>query len=201
MRSISRRWIALVAVIAGAGVFVGALAAGQLGGLRDPDDLAAVLDEGAFVRVAELRGEAGGPDRAVYVSVARGLLCLFDAPVANPRAGGGGCNRADDPLGGAELFASLGYDGGPSTRSVTDARLIGLVSGEVASVRLEMSDGTSRSLLLGRTPAVSLAAGSLRAFAYRFRPSDLRRGIGPVAVVALDRSGEEVGRQATGFHD
>lgn len=199
MRSISLRWTALIAVVIGAGVFAGALAAGQLGGLRDPSDLDAVLEDGALVRVADLEKRAGHVDRGVYVSAANGLLCVFDAPTSNPRFGGGGCNSADDPLGGRELTASLGYEGGPAADSVTDARLIGLVSSNVDSVRVEMSDGTYRSLPLRRGAAVSLAAGSLRVFGYRFKPSDLRHGIGPTAVVALDDEGEEIGRQPTGF--
>jgi hypothetical protein len=199
MRSISLRWIALIVVVVGAGVFAGALAAGQLGGLRDPSDLDAVLGEGALVRVADLERRAGHVDRGVYLSAAKGLVCLFDAPTSNPRFGGGGCNSADDPLGGRELSASLGYEGGPAAESVTDARLIGLVSSSVGSVRVEMTDGTYRSIPLRRGAAVSLPAGSLRVFGYRFKPSDLRQGIGPTAVVALDDEGAEIGRQPTGF--
>lgn len=199
MRSISLRWTALIAVVIGAGVFAGALAAGQLGGFRDPSDLEAVLEEGALVRVADLETRAGHVDRGVYLSAANGLLCLFDAPTSNPQFGGGGCNSADDPLGGRQLSASLGYDGGPAAESVTDARLIGLVSSKVASVHAEMSDGTRRTIPLRRGAAVSLASGSLRLFGYRVKPSDLRKGIGPTAVVALDDTGAEIDRQPTGF--
>ncbi len=33
----------------------------------------------------------------------------------------------------------------------------------------------------------------------RFKKADLRRGIAPVAVVALDKAGQEIDRQPTGF--
>jgi hypothetical protein len=124
---------------------------------------------------------------------------LWDAPSTGGRVKQGGCNSIDDPLGGQKLSASFSYQGGPAAAQVSDARLIGLVSLDVTSVRLLMSDGTLRNIPMRRTPAVSSSAGTFRAFAYRLRNSDLKRGIGPTAVLALDSSDNEIDRQETGF--
>jgi len=126
-----------------------------------------------------------------------GQFCLSDAPLDAPRAGGGGCNPADDPLGGSPVSASIAYDGGPAIDAVHDARLIGLAAANVHTVRIVMSDGSSRAVGL-RKVTVGGDPG-LQVFGFRVRKADLRRAIGPVAVVALDASGDELGRQITGI--
>jgi hypothetical protein len=44
-----------------------------------------------------------------------------------------------------------------------------------------------------------LGSMEVKAFGYRVRVLDLRKRVGPAAVVALDASGAETARQATGF--
>jgi hypothetical protein len=44
-----------------------------------------------------------------------------------------------------------------------------------------------------------LGTYEFQAFGYRMRRSDLRLGLEPVAVVALDSAGSEIARQTTGF--
>ncbi len=178
----------------------GGVVAGQFGGLEDPDDLAAAMREASVVRVAEVEASSGLPSRGVFVqTTADGLLCLFEAPSATSADRRGGCNDIEDPLGGAELSTSLSYEGGPSTTRVTDARLIGLVARQVASVQVLMSDGTRRPVPVRRPLAVATAMDAFRAFGYRFAPSDFAQGVEPAAVLALDSAGREIDRQTTGF--
>ena len=101
-----------------------------------------------------------------------------------------------DPLGGSVLSASLAYEGGPSVPSVRDARIVGLAAPNVAAIELVMSDGSTRSL---KSRHVSVGSRAYTAFGYRVKASDLRKGVGPTAVVALDADGSELGRQATGI--
>ena len=161
------------------------------------DELNAALADGVPTQIADIGAADGLPARGVFAQVtSTGHLCLFDAPLDTPKMGGGGCNSADDPLGGQHLSVSLAYDGGPSLEAVRDARLIGLATERVASLRVLMTDGS------WRTPKLKNAwvgADTFKAFGYRFKRSDLKRGVGPTAVVALDASGAEIGRQGTGI--
>ena len=195
-----RHWAVLGLGILVAAVLAGGVIASQFGGPNDPEQLISAMDEGPLVRVAGIDSVGSLPSRGVFVqTTSAGQFCLWDAPAGGGIQRRGGCNSLDDPLGGSELSASLSYEGGPEAKQVTDARLIGLVSVDVDSAHVLMSDGTRRSLPLKRDTAVASAAGRFRAFGYRFRPSDFRRGVGPVRVVALDSSGNEIDRQATGF--
>ncbi len=174
--------------------------AAQFRGLEDPETFIAAVRDDPVIRVADFAGASDVPNRGVFVqATSTGYLCLWDAPSASSRQRQGGCDRIDDPLGGRKLSASLSYDGGPEANQVSDARLIGLVAMDVASSQVLMSDGTRREIPLKRAAAVATAAGSFRAFGYRFRAIDLKRGIGPKAVLALDAAGKEIDRQTTGF--
>jgi hypothetical protein len=196
---VARRWILLVTGVVAGGILASAVVAARFAG-GEHENLMAASAEEPVVRVAEFEPSAGLPARGVFVqSTSTGHLCLWDAPVANPRARQGGCNRSDDPLGGRKMFISLSYEGGPAVEHVSDARLIGLVGREVASVQVLMTNGSVRTVPLKRAVAVSTAAGSFRAFGYRFTAADLRRHLGPTAVLALDASGRELERQTTGF--
>jgi len=84
---------------------------------------------------------------------------------------------------------SLAYDGGPNVEGVADARIIGVVTDEVARVEVVNS--------AGRAHRVAITAD--RGFAYVVPPGELKRGIGPVAVVAFDSEGQVLDRQATGI--
>ena len=191
------RWLLVSAILVlSAAVVVGSVVAGQF---RAPDAAAYErdLETGSVIRVAEIAAVDGLPARGVFVQETDdGLLCLWDAPTATSPERGGGCNPGDDPLGGSPISASLAYEGGPTVESVRDARISGLAAPRVASVRTLMSDGTFRSIKLKRSLVGSL---ELHAFGYRIRRADLRRGIGPTAIVAYDDTGAEVGRQTTGI--
>jgi hypothetical protein len=196
---VARKWILLVTGVVAGGILASAVVAARFAG-GEHENLMAASAEEPVVRVAEFEPSAGLPARGVFVqSTSTGHLCLWDAPVASPRARQGGCNRSDDPLGGRKMFISLSYEGGPAAEQVSDARLIGLVGREVASVQVLMTNGSVRTVPLKRAVAVSSAAGSFRAFGYRFTAADLKRHLGPTAVLALDASGRELERQTTGF--
>lgn len=200
MRRDTRLAVVALVVLVSTVILAGGIAAGRLAGFDDPDELTSAIGEGVVVRIADIEASGGQPGRGVFVqSTSTGHLCLWDAPSASSPQRGGGCNYADDPLGGRALSASLSYEGGPGIRKVTDARLIGLVSEDVASVELLMSDGTRRSVPMRHNAAVGSPGGSFRVFGYRVRATDLRHGIGPTAVLALDVRGAEIDRQATGL--
>lgn len=193
-----RRWWLLVAALAAGGAFAGAVIASQFGGRGSgPEELQAAIRTDPLVKVAEIPAEGALSKRGVFVQpTSAGFVCLWDAPNATFRARQGGCNDEDDPFNGQKLFVSLAYEGGPAVAEVEDARLIGLVPPEVAGVDVLMSDGTRRAMPLRN---VSVRGTAYRAFGYRFKRVDLRAGVAPTAVVALDTAGREIDRQATGF--
>src|SRR5262245_60112208 len=184
---------ALVAVAAS--VLVAGVVGAGFDWSRSSDELDAALAEGQPRQIAEIAASDGMPARGVFVQLtSTGHFCLSDAPIEHPSMGGGGCNPADDPLGGQHLSVSLAYDGGPALAAVRDARLIGLATDSATSLRVLMTDGSWRTVKLKKA---SVGADSFKAFGYRFKRSDLKNGIGPNAVVAYDASGVEIGRQAT----
>jgi len=154
---------------------------------------------GKRMTVARFDSVQGAGDRVVVVErTPDGYLCLWDSPDTAAEEGTGGCNPVDDPLGGRKLFASITYDGGPSIATVHDARLSGLAAVDVDQVVVAMSDGSTRRVNLARPSTRAVAGADYRSFAYRVHEHDLRRGVTPVAVVALGASGVEIDRQATG---
>jgi hypothetical protein len=197
-RRFARRSLLLLAGAIAGGVFAGAVVAGRFADVP-PERLEASLRDAPLVKVADIAAQRGHAARAVFVQASRDFVCLWDAPSVSSPARQGGCNSAEDPLGGRNLTVSLAYDGGPTPQPVSDARLIGLASLEVASVQVLMNDGTRRDIPLRRTPALSGSLGPLRAFGYRFRPSDLRDGLGPTKVLAFDAAGRQIGEQPTGW--
>jgi hypothetical protein len=199
MKRRTKRGLAVGAVGLVALATAGAILGSQLGSSAPPDIAALdkAIQAAPMTQVADIPAATGQPERGVFVQVtSTGEVCLWDAASATSRGRMGGCDDASDPLGGSTISASLAYDGGPATTDVKDARLIGLVDASVAQVRVLMSDGSYRSVKLRGS---TIQGKSYGVFGYRIRHSDLRSGIGPVAVVASDKAGEEVGRQATGF--
>jgi hypothetical protein len=191
------RWLAVTAgVIVSAGALAGGVIAGRLGWTDDAASLDAALAEAPAASLLEIPSADGLPARGVFAQVTAGHVCLSDAPLDSPLMGGGGCNPADDPLGGQAFSASLAYDGGPAVQDVKDARIVGLTSLDVASMRVLMSDGTSRQIKLKKA---KVGSDEFRAYGHRFKKVDLRRGVGPTAVVAFDAAGNEIDRQATGI--
>ena len=190
------RWLVLVIGVVTAGVVAGAVVAAR----HDdgiPADLETALRSEPLVQVAGIPAENGLERRGVFVQrTSAGFTCVWDAPSATSLARQGGCNRTDDPFAGRELFVSLAYDGGPAVAGIKDARLVGLAAPEVVEIQVLMSDGTRRFVRLRKA---SLAGAEHQAFGYRFKSADLRKDVTPKAVIALDRNGEEIDRQATGF--
>ncbi|MGH3136123.1 MAG: hypothetical protein ACRDPV_06490 [Gaiellaceae bacterium] len=197
VRMTRRRWaiVASISTVAAA-ILASSVVAGQFRG-ADPEAFHAGLATGEITRVADIAAGDGLPGRGVFVQTTdTGQFCLWDAPSASSQQRQGGCNSVDDPLGGSALSASLAYQGGPAVEDVQDARLIGLVSREVATVLVLMSDGTQREVRLRKA---MLGSYEYRAFGYRFKKSDLRGGVGPTAVIARAAAGTEIARQSTGI--
>lgn len=191
---INRRALALVVGVLLSGAAATAVVAAQF---DDGGDLAKAIEEAPLTRVADIPAADGAPALGVYVQLTEtGHVCVWGAPSATSRRRGGGCNALDDPLNGEAVSAMLSYDGGPGIPKVSSATLFGLALADVASVQIVMTDGTRRAV---RLKPASIGSGDFRAFGYRFSKADLRKGIGPATVVALDASGAEVGRQPTGF--
>jgi hypothetical protein len=192
----TRKVVVVAAVAIAAAVLVGGVVAAGFDWSRSAEEMKASLARTQPVKVAEIPAADGIAARGVFAQItSTGLFCLTDAPLDAPLGGGGGCNAADDPLGGSAVSASLAYDGGPAIEAVKDARLIGLAAADVASVRMLMSDGSTRVVKLEK----AVVGDHLQVFGYRVRTSDLRKAIGPVAIVAYDAKGGELGRQTTGI--
>lgn len=192
-----RTLLALAVAVAG-GTLVGTVVA-QRGdpGPADIGAMQAAIERAKLTRVADIAPQDGQPARGVFVQeLNTGHLCIWDVVSAASNAPQGGCNSIDDPLGDSGVSANLAYDGGPSIETVSDARLSGLASTEAEVVAVLMNDGSERRVRLRRA---SLRVGDFVAFGYRFKRSDLRDGIGPVAVIARDADGDEIGRQSTGI--
>lgn len=184
--------IALTAIVTAGGVIAASPEAPP-----DLDALDAAVERDAMIRAAEIPATDRLAARGVYLQLtSTGHFCLWDAPAVGSTRRQGGCNPAGDPLAGRPMSISFAYEGGPNARTVTDARLIGVVTAEVARVSVEMSDGTRRRVALRPT---RVGGTDYRAFGYRLRGSDLRDGVGPVAVLAFDQDGREIDRQSTGF--
>lgn len=191
------RVVVVVVVAVASAVLAAGVVAGSFDWARSSGDLEASLTESPPTEVAEIPAAEGLPARGVFAQVtSTGHFCLTDAPLDAPLTGGGGCNAADDPLGGSVISVSLAYDGGPAIEAVKDARVIGLAAASVATVWVVMSDESTRAVKLR---ASTVGDRGLQVFGFRVRKSDLKKGIGPVAVVALDENGTEIGRQTTGI--
>lgn len=197
VRMTRRRWAIVASISALATAIVASsVVAGQFRN-PDPEAFHAGLATGEIARVADIAAGDGLPGRGVFVQATdTGQICLWDSPSASSQQRQGGCNSVDDPLGGSALSASLAYDGGPAVEDVRDARLIGLASRDVATVQVLMSDGTQREMRLRKA---MLESDEYRAFGYRFKRSDLRGGVGPIAVIARAATGDEIARQSTGI--
>ncbi len=190
----TRRWIVGGIGLLAAGALASAVVASRF---DDGSELSAAIGDAPLTRVADVAAADGASARGVFVQqTATGHLCVWEAPSATSRERGGGCNTADDPLNGRAISFTLSFDGGPAIESVTAATVFGLASDDVARASVAMSDGSVRQI---RLRLASVGGHEFRAFGFRFRRADLRRGIGPVAIVAFDAHGEEIDRQTTGI--
>jgi hypothetical protein len=187
--------VVLVVVVVGALVLGAAVTAKD--GPEAPVELQAAIESEPLTKVLDLPSADGAPARAMFVQpTSAGFVCVWDAPSATSRIRQGGCYHEDDPLAGHAVAATLAYDGGPGISGVKDARLVGFTAGETASVQVLMTDGSRRGMKLQKA---KLGSDEFQAFGYRFKKADLEKGIGPVAIVALDADGTEIGRQPTGI--
>src|SRR5262245_66335985 len=194
---IGRRGVVVAACAIAASAIVGSVVAAQRGGMPTVEGLRAAIATAPMVKVADIPGDGREPQHGVFVQeLDTGHLCVWDAPSASSRQRQGGCNSIDDPLGGSIISASLAYDGGPAIADVREARLSGIAESGVTTIAVLMSDGSRRDV---RVKEAHLRSGTYVAFGYRVKRSDLRHGIGPVAVVAFDVKGRELGRQQTGI--
>ena len=198
MPTVGKRMAVVLALALAGSLLVGSVVAAQRGG--SPPDAAkveAAIAAAPMTRVADVAGGEGFARRGVFIQeLDTGDLCVWDAASASSPDRQGGCNSIDEPLGGSAVSANLAYDGGPAIESVRDARLSGLANSSATSVVVLMSDGSERMLPL---KPVHADAGDFVAFGYRFKKSDLRSGVGPIAVIARAAGGKELGRQPTGI--
>lgn len=198
MPIIRKRMVVVLALALAGSLLVGSVVAAQRG--ESPPDAAkveAAIAAARMTRVADVAGGEGFAPRGVFIQeLDTGDLCVWDAASASSPDRQGGCNSIDEPLSGSAVSANLAYEGGPAIESVRDARLSGLASSSAASVVVLMSDGSERAM---RLKPVHLDAGDFAAFGYRFKKSDLRSGVGPIAVIARAAGGKELGRQPTGI--
>lgn len=159
--------------------------------IRDvlPSRAVGFLHPGDSRRVATF-ASAEGNARGVFVNRSQdgSQICMWDTDLASG-AQGGGCNPADDFFAGHAFTMSLGYDGGPTLATVRDARIVGVVTDGVGTLEVIYADGTARR--------VAITAD--RGFAYTIPAGLLRRGIGPVAVIARTSAGAVIDRQVTGI--
>jgi len=191
-----RRAIVASILALGAATLASSVVAGQFRTM-DPKSLNDALANGQAVRVADIAAGDGSSGRGVFVQTTdTGYFCLYDALSASSLQRQGGCNSVDDPLGGSALLVSLAYDGGPDVEDAREARLIGLAASGVTAVEVLMTDGTRRDVRLRKA---RLGPDDYVAFGYRIKNDDLRKGIGPTAVIAKDAAGTEIARQATGI--
>ena len=197
MPRVRKRMVVLLALALAGSLLVGSVAAQRGGNATDAAKIEAAIAAARMTRVADVAGGEGFARRGVFIQeLDTGDLCVWDAASASSSDRQGGCNSIDEPLGGSAVSANLAYEGGPAIESVRDARLSGLASSSAASVVVLMSDGSERTLSL---KPVHLDAGDFTAFGYRFKKSDLRSGVGPIAVIARAAGGKELGRQPTGI--
>ena len=152
---------------------------------------------GEVTRVADIAAADGLPARGVFAQVTEsGQFCLFDAPSVTSSQRGGGCNPADEPLGGNAISASLAYEGGPAIEGVRRCEAHRSGRGRRGEHQRAHERRVSRDMKLKKA---KVGADEFVAFGYRFRKADLRKGIGPTAIVAFDAGGVELGRQPTGI--
>ena len=189
-----------LAILVGA-VLVGGLVAAAVvtarGGPTASDALELAIASEPLVKVTDLPSADGVEARGLFIQrTSVGYLCVWDAPNEKSKLRQGQCNPTDDLFGDRAVFASLAYEGGPAIEAVKDARLVGVVPAGAAGVAVLMSHASRRELKLKR---LSGGTSDIRAFGYRFKKADLKRGIGPTAIVAYDAAGNELGRQPTGI--
>jgi hypothetical protein len=123
-----------------------------------------------------------------------GNVCLLTSPIGDPDPAhaSGGCNPATSPLGGKAMLSEYGFDGGPAVRTVKNAQVAGVVTGQVAKVALVMSDGIEHAATLLATPTASTLGAGHSVFAYALNDGEYQAGVSLSSVVAYDAAGRVV---------
>jgi hypothetical protein len=154
-----------------------------------PIRAARFLKPGQSRRIATFVSATGTP-RAVFLNRSKDdtQICVWDTDTESG-AQSGGCNSAADFFAGHAFTLSLDYDGGPAIATVRDARIVGVVTDAVATLEVVYADGTAKQVAITRD----------RGFADAVPNALLRKGVGPVALIARDARGLAIDRQVTGI--
>jgi hypothetical protein len=154
-----------------------------------PIRAARFLEPGQSRRIATFASASGTP-RAVFLSRSRDdtQVCVWDTDTETG-AQSGGCNPSANFFAGHAFTSSLGYDGGPAVATARDARIVGVVTDAVATLEVVYADGTAKQVTITRD----------RGFAHTVPNGLLRKGIGPVALIARNAAGLVIDRQVTGI--
>ena len=215
-----KRLAQVIGATALAGALAGGLAAtrsyGTSASTPDPAALRAAIASTPAVTVATFASGAakagvGSPvaatanrsTPAVHVLLIQrltklGMVCVWDA-TRDGSERGGGCNSADDPLGGKQISVNTTSSTGSNGVGYSTIRVSGLAAPTVATLNVQMSDGTTRPLTLQSDVPTSVSGGPSGAFAYNESSVDLAAGVVPIAVVAFDQTGKEVATAAVGL--
>lgn len=171
---LSRLILVAVVVSAGCGSTAVRPERPAVGGLPDSAVAAMHLDRGRARQLGTFHG------RGVWVAPTEtGETCLLDTAAD---AVGGACGQT--LFGAHRLAFTEATDGGPPPRPVTLVRITGVVAPGVRSLGVELSDGSSTSV-------VPNAEG---AFVYDEPVAQLAAGAAPVALVARNAAARPVDR-------
>ena len=142
-----------------------------------PVRAARFLKPGQSRRIATFASANGSP-RAVFLNRSKddAQICVWDTDTESG-AQSGGCNPATNFFAGHAFTLSLGYEEGPAVATARDARIVGVVGEAVATLEVVYADGTTRQVPISRD----------RGFAHAVPNGLLRKGVGPVAVIARTR--------------
>jgi hypothetical protein len=161
------------------------------GSAADPRPIKAArfVEPGQSRRIATFASASGAP-RAVFLNRSKDdtQICVWDTDTESG-AQSGGCNPSANFFAGHAFTSSLGYDGGPAIATVRDARIVGVVADGVATLEVVYSDGTAKQVAI--TPD--------RGFAHTVPNGLLRKGVGPVALIARNARGPVLDRQVPGI--
>lgn len=154
-----------------------------------PIRAAQFLKPGQSRRIATFASASGTP-RSVFLNRSKdnAQICVWDTDTESG-AQSGGCNSATNFFAGHAFTLSLSYDGGPAVTAVRDARIVGVATEAVAALEVVYADGTVKPVAITRD----------RGFAHAVPALLLRKGIGPVALIARNARGTVIDRQVTGI--
>lgn len=192
--------LGVVGVLGAAAGLLATTAFSGSGSTPNPTGIARAAETAPAVTVARFGRETSGAAHVVLVQRLsdRGLVCLWDSAIDGAERGGG-CNNAADVLAGKQLMINTASSTGPNGSGYTVVRISGLASPSIAGVKVRMSDGTMRLVSLDSDVPASVSGGPTKAFAYNESAADLSSGVVPTAVLAFNKSKEQVEADAVGL--